>query len=434
MLGLTIAAPCSGAGKTMLTLGLLRALRGRGVDVVSAKSGPDYIDPQFHVAASGGPCLTLDAWAMRPERLRALAAAHTGALLVIEGAMGLFDGAPDAESPFGRGSTADLCAMLKTPVVLVLDVAGQAQSAAAIARGMAEFSDAVDIIGVILNRVGSPRHGAMVRIATEAGGLPVFGIVPSSPHLAAPSRHLGLVQAREHPRLEAFIEKAAELVREHVDLDAVVAAAAPLRAPRAETPVAPLAPLGQRIAIARDDAFAFLYPHMLADWHRQGAGISFFSPLAGEAPDAAADAVFLPGGYPELHACRLAAAADFRAGVSAAAERGALVYGECGGFMTLGTELVDGDGTVHRMLGLLPLATSFARRRLHLGYRHLRPLAGAPWGRPLAAHEFHYATTLRCGDAEPLFEVTDAVGLDLAPMGLRKGRVMGSFAHVIDYA
>ncbi len=432
MHALTIAAPRSGAGKTMLTLGLLRALRDRGLNVASAKSGPDYIDPQFHAAAGGGACVNLDPWAMSPARLRALGAANPAELLVIEGAMGLFDGAPDAETPFGRGSTADLCAILGVPVVLVVDVEHQAQSAAATALGMARFNDGVKIAGTILNRVGSPRHGAMVKIAMEASGLPVFGIVPRSAGFQAPSRHLGLVQAREHADLEAFITGAADLVRTHVDLDAVIAAAAPIVS-RGEEKADGLAPLGQRIAIARDDAFSFLYPHMLDDWRAAGAELSVFSPLADEGPDPGADAVVLPGGYPELHAGRIAAAANFRAGMKTAAARGALVYGECGGYMVLGEGLVDAEGGNHEMLGLLPLVTSFAERKLHLGYRRLRPVSAMPWAEPLAGHEFHYATTLKSGPAEPLFEAADAVGLDLPPMGLRTGNVMGSFAHIIDY-
>jgi cobyrinic acid a,c-diamide synthase len=195
-----------------------------------------------------------------------------------------------------------------------------------------------------------------------------------------------------------------------------------------------LAPLGQRIAVARDVAFAFAYPHLLIDWREAGAEIAFFSPLADETPDAAADAVFLPGGYPELYAGRLAAAERFRAGLQAAALRGALVYGECGGYMVLGESLVDADGCAHRMLGVLPVATSFAERKLHLGYRRLRPIAGLPWAEPLSAHDFHYASIVAEGAAERLFEAEDAAGAPLGAIGLRRDRVMGSFAHVIDLA
>jgi cobyrinic acid a,c-diamide synthase len=181
-------------------------------------------------------------------------------------------------------------------------------------------------------------------------------------------------------------------------------------------------------------AFAFAYPHLLMDWREAGAEILLFSPLADEAPAADADAVFLPGGYPELHAGKIAAAASFRLGVQAAAERGALIYGECGGYMALGESLLDADGVDHPMLGLLPLATSFKHRMLHLGYRLLRPLGDLPWAAPLSAHEFHFARVVSEGDGDPLFEAESADGVALGPMGLRRGRVMGSFAHVIDAA
>jgi cobyrinic acid a,c-diamide synthase len=291
--------------------------------------------------------------------------------------------------------------------------------------------------------------------------------------VALPSRHLGLVQAEEHAHLAQKIERAGRLVEEGCDIDGILAAASAVRAPafsrgekvaaeqpdegvrpyrmeRNPSPVAsgdtlspcereralyrPLAPLGQRIAVARDVAFAFAYPHLLADWRDQGAEISFFSPLADEPPPDDADAVFLPGGYPELHAGRLAGAEAFRAGMHAAASRGALIYGECGGYMVLGDSLVDAEGTPHRMLGLLPLATSFERRKLHLGYRRLQPLAELPWTRPLTAHEFHFASILAEGEGEPLFQAEAADGKALGPIGLRRGRVMGSFAHVIDAA
>ncbi len=428
--GLVLSAPTSGAGKTTFTLGLLRALKDRGAEVASAKSGPDYIDPKFHEAATGRPCATLDAWAMEADRMRALVPAAE--IVVVEGAMGLFDGAPDAIQPQGRGSTADVVAALGAPVVLILDCAKQGQTAAAIAIGLATHRPDVTVAGVILNRVGSPRHEAMIRRAMEAIGLTVFGAIPRDNGLELPSRHLGLVQAEEHDDLESFIAGAAEVMAERLDLGALIAAARSLTPPSIPAR-APLPPLGQRIAVARDQAFAFAYPHILNAWREQGAELSFFSPLSDHAPDPQADAIYLPGGYPELHAGKLAAAETFMSGVRGAAQRGARIYGECGGYMTLGRGLVDADGRRHAMLGLLPLETSFEARRLHLGYRRLSPLPGADWPEaPFAAHEFHYATILS-EDGPRLFEAQDSEGNDLGEIGLRDGRVMGSFAHVIDW-
>lgn len=428
--GLVIAAPNSGSGKTVVTLGLLRALRQAGVDVASCKVGPDYIDPRFHTAAGGRPCRNLDPWAMRPATLARLAD-QPAELLVVEGVMGLFDGAAD-----GTGSTADLAASAGWPVVLVLDVARQGQSAAAVLHGFRSFRPDVHVAGVILNRVGSDSHEAMIRGALAPLGLPVLGAVRRDPALELPSRHLGLVQAEEHADLDAYLDRAAAALGAVVDLDALRALARPARFPVAGQGFA-LPPLGQRIALAQDTAFTFAYPHLLEDWRAQGAELLPFSPLADEAPDARADAVYLPGGYPELHAGRLAGNTVFLDGLRAAAARGAVVYGECGGYMVLGEALEDAGGVTHAMAGLLSVATSFAKRALHLGYRRVVTLADTPLGpagTELRGHEFHYARIVSAGTGEPLFRVTDARGADLGALGSRRGRVFGSFMHLVDGA
>ncbi|MGZ9810682.1 cobyrinate a,c-diamide synthase [Pseudoroseicyclus sp. H15] len=421
--GLLIAAPSSGAGKTIVTLGLLRALARAGVDVRGAKSGPDYIDPAFHAAATRRDCGNLDAWAMGAPRLRALAAGD--GLLIVEGAMGLFDGAPAPGAPAaGRGSAAELAKVLGVPVVLVVDAGRMAGSVAALVGGFLRFDPELRLAGLILNRVGSDRHERMLRAALEPLGLPVLGALRRDPGLAHPSRHLGLVQAGERADLEAFLERAANTVAGAVDLKALQALAAPL----AEGEAKRLGPPGQRIAVARDEAFAFAYPHMLADWRAQGAEIRTFSPLDNEAvPEA--DVVYLPGGYPELHAGRLAGAQTFMKSLRIASETSE-IYGECGGYMTLGNGLIDAEGERHAMAGLLRLETSFAARKLHLGYREVRADHGWVQG-TWAAHEFHYATTLK-EEGNPLFSARDAEGTELPPMGLRAGRVCGSFTHLID--
>ena len=430
MAGLLIAAPMSGSGKTTFTLGLLRALKRNGVSLAPGKAGPDYIDPAFHVAASGEPCLNYDAWAMRRDLLEAQAGAAVakGRLLVIEAMMGLFDGAAD-----GSGSAGDLASILRLPVAFVVDCGRMSHSVAALVDGFAQHRAEVMIGGVILNNVASPRHEKMLRQALEAIGMDVFGIIPRDARLELPERHLGLVQAGEHASLEAFIEHAADLVEGNCDLKALLAASGSLGASPAETRIDHLPPPGQRVAIARDEAFAFTYAHLLDGWRKQGAEMTFFSPLSDEAPDEAADAVYLPGGYPELHAGRLAAAGRFKDGIRNAAKHGRKVYGECGGYMALGEALIDAEGTVHAMLGLLPLVTTFAERRLHLGYRLIKPLSDFFDG-PMTAHEFHYATIVSEAEDGRLFEATDALGADLGGCGLRRGSVAGSFMHVIDLA
>lgn len=426
--GLVIAAPASGSGKTTLTLALLAAFRKAGTKVASAKTGPDYIDPAFHAAASGTDCVNLDPFAMRGALIDKLASAQAerADLLLVEGVMGLFDGAAD-----GSGSTADLAARLALPVVLVVDAGKQSQSVAALVRGFRDHRTDVAVAGVILNRIGSPRHEEMLRAALAGIAMPVLGAVPRDAALDLPERHLGLVQAGEHGDLAAFLDHAAARITECCDLGAIRALARPLT-PSGSAASATLSPPGQRVAIARDTAFAFAYPHLLAGWQAQGAELSFFSPLADEAPDADSDAIYLPGGYPELHAGRIAAASRFRLGMQAAATRGALIYGECGGYMVLGEHLTDAEGTRHAMLGLLPLETSFATRKRHLGYRRLKALPGAPWQGELTGHEFHYATIVREGRAERLFEARDALGALVGDVGLRVGHVSGSFIHLID--
>lgn len=417
---IVVAAPCSGSGKTLVTLGLLRAFRNRGLRVASAKVGPDYIDPRFHEAATGRPCFNLDPWAMDRSLIGSLLGdlARDADLLIIEGVMGLFDGPQGAQ-----GSTADLAEALGLPVLLVVDARHQSQSVAAVVHGFATYRDKLGLAGVILNRVASDRHEAMLRASLQAS---LLGCLRHDDSLVLPSRHLGLVQAEENQDIEHFIEGASAAVAREANLDKLLTIAS--QVPGESAIRASLPPLGQSIAVACDRAFAFAYPHLLHHWRRAGAQIAPFSPLADEAPDCRADAIFLPGGYPELHAGKLASNTHFLAGLRQAK---GLLYGECGGFMVLGDALIDAAGRCHAMAGLLPVITSFAKKKLHLGYRHLTPLVGTPWSRPLRGHEFHYSSIAAEGPAERLFSATDAVGNAIPDMGLRRARVMGSYAHVI---
>jgi cobyrinic acid a,c-diamide synthase len=430
---LIVSAPRSGAGKTTVTLGLLAALQRRGTAVRAAKAGPDYIDPAFHAAASGAPSPNLDRWAMPLGLLDALLAQAAGdaETLVIEGAMGLFDG---VAGEAGRsGAAADLAARFGIPVLLVVDVTGQSQSAAAVVAGFAGFDPAVRLAGVILNRVGSERHRGLVADAIARLRVPVLGAIPRDETLALPERHLGLVQAGEHGDLAQRLARLADVVEQHCDLDAICAAAAPLRGKPGHDDSNMIAPPGQRIALASDAAFSFMYAHLLAGWRRAGAEIIPFSPLADEPPPERCDACWLPGGYPELHAGALAGAQKFRDGLARfAASRP--VHGECGGYMVLGEFLEDAAGVRHPMTAQLGHATSFAQRRLHLGYRAARLIAASPIGAAGArvrGHEFHHASLLQPGDDAPLAEIADAQGRAVAETGSRRGNVTGTFFHVI---
>ena len=428
--GFLIAAPASGSGKTLTTLALLRAYRKRGRAVGSFKVGPDYIDPAFHAAASGRACLNLDTWGMRARTIETNlnTVAPNVDLVIGEGVMGLFDGASS-----GGGSTADVAVTFDIPVVLVVDASGQASSAAALVHGFDTFDSHLKLAGVIFNRIGGPKHREILQSAMASRGTQVFGCIPRRDCLTLPERHLGLVQAQENGAIEAFLDNAAQFVAEHVDLEALEdLGAIPVTATKTNHP--PLRPLGQRIAVARDEAFAFAYPHVLDGWRNQGAEILFFSPLADEAPQSC-DAIYLPGGYPELHAGKLASNANFLDGIRFSARENLTIFGECGGYMVLGKGLVDADDKRHEMAGLLPLETSFAARRLHLGYREVSldddHALGAK-GSHFRAHEFHYATIVREEGNEALFSGTDSEGKSLGAFGRQIGTVTGSFIHLID--
>ena len=438
--GLIIGAPRSGSGKTSVTIGLLRALKRRGLKTRGAKSGPDYIDPAFHEAATGLPGVNLDSWAMPPALVDALVAQAEGSadIVVVESAMGLFDGIP---APQGRsGAAADLARRYGLPVLLVLDVSGQSETAAAVAKGFQLYDPAVRIAGVILNRVGSDRHRKLAGDAIERLGLPVVGSIPRDPSMSMPERHLGLVQASEHADLDAHIDRLADIMERSLDVARIMEMAVAFGFPAPDTghgrtnSTIALHPPGQRIALARDAAFTFLYPHLLAQWRAAGAEIQAFSPLADEAPDERCDVCWLPGGYPELHAGRLAGAENFIAGMrSFAATRP--VHGECGGFMVLGETLEDAGGITHRMLGLLGHSTSFAKRRMNLGYRQATLLADCPIGAAgttVRGHEFHYARLIDAGSPDaPLAELADGQGTPLGAFGGRRGFVSGTFFHAI---
>ncbi|HXC30468.1 MAG TPA: cobyrinate a,c-diamide synthase [Stellaceae bacterium] len=431
--GIIFAAPKSGSGKTLIVAGLLRLLRNRGSRAAAAKCGPDYIDPTFHTRASGRPCVNLDPWAMRPATLAAILSdlESSAELVLCEGVMGLFDGAgPGAAS----GSTAELARLTGWPVVLVVDAGGQGGSVAALIEGFARHDPRVPIAGVILNRVASPRHRALLgdAIAQYLPELPMLGAMPGTESLVLASRHLGLVPADEIADIDTLLGRAAARIEEACDIDRLAALATPARLMTAQGPSG-LPPLGRHIAVARDAAFLFTYEATLAGWRRQGAALSFFSPLADEPPSLQADAIYLPGGYPELHAGRLAAASRFLAGLRDGSQT---IYGECGGYMVLGEMLIDANGTTHRMAGLLPLKTSFAERCRHLGYRAVRLLGSGPLGDAgdgFRGHEFHYATIVE-EKGEPLFAVGDTSGANLGRAGLRRGNVFGSFVHLIDRA
>ena len=429
--GFIVAAPSSGSGKTVITLALLRAFRNRNLSVGSFKIGPDYIDPGFHTAATGKPCRNIDLWAMRRNIIESTLAetAKDVNLIIGEGVMGFFDGAA-----VGGGSTADVAMHTGLPAVLVIDASGQSTSAAAVVHGFHTFHPDLNLGGVIFNRLGGERHRDILIQAMAAVDVPVFGYIPRDDRLLLPDRHLGLVQAREHTLLDEFIEQAAAFITPNVNLTELAKLTTKITLPASTQAVSSVPPLAQRISVAHDEAFAFVYPHVLEAWRHDGAVIKPFSPLADEAPEVGA-AIYLPGGYPELHAGRLSANTRFLEGLRSAAKTGVTIYGECGGYMVLGNGLIDANGDRHAMAGLLPLATSFSEPRLQLGYRDVEQTENSSLGERGArfrGHEFHYATTIEEGGQNALFRCRDASGMFVGPAGRREGNVMGSFLHLID--
>jgi cobyrinic acid a,c-diamide synthase len=407
---LILAAPMSGSGKTTITAGLIAAFAARGLRVAPFKVGPDYIDPSYHTLAAGRACHNLDAWMLAPERLRALFArrTHEADLALIEGVMGLFDGYSGKDD---TGSSAHVARILDAPILLVLDVGAMARSAAAIVRGMRDFDPRVRLAGVILNRVGSEGHARMVKEAIEAKvGVPVVGYLMRDETLNLPERHLGLIPTLEPGRWHAWLEAACEKIAATVNLDQVLELAftAPPLPASDDDPFAFTQPTRAVIAVARDEAFNFIYEENLDLLRAAGAEIALFSPLHDGALPRGTQALYLSGGFPEIYAAELAANEGMRAEIRHAFRAGLPIYAECGGLMYLTQEIVDGPGARYSMVGILP-GRSAMTGRLTLGYRVVRaPSDNWLWrvGETIRGHEFHYSIWEdRPSDLAPAYEL-----------------------------
>lgn len=425
-----IGAASSGAGKTSLTLGILGALKGRGLDPRPFKIGPDYIDPGLHARVAGRPGRNLDPRLMGRGAVTAcLARNGSGGVAVIEGVMGYYDGQPY--------SSADVAALVRAPAVLALDASAAAESCAATALGFVRYRRRSGVRAFILNRVAGESHFAMAARAIErATGLPVIGYLPNDSALSMPERHLGLAgDAADFTRLARAL---ADAVAAHIDLDALlaIAASAPdLADPPAATASGAADPSGARpvIAVARDEAFSFYYQDNLDELERLGARLAFFSPLRDAELPAGTAAVYLGGGYPELHAATLAANEPMRAAIRRAADAGMPVYAECGGYLYLLDELDGMDGRPYAGCGLFPGRARMGTKLAALGYRDCSTLAPSlvgPAGSRLSGHVFHYATV--DGPASPALSMTNARRPDAPPAleGAASGSTFGSFLHV----
>jgi cobyrinic acid a,c-diamide synthase len=429
---IVIAGTHSGAGKTTIATALMAAYARRGLRVQPFKVGPDFIDPGFHDAACGRKSRNLDGWMLsRSANLEVFGRAADADLAIVEGVMGLFDGR-DATSE--SGSTAEMAKWLAAPVVLVVDASAMARSAAAVVRGFESFDAELDVAGVLFNRVGGRGHADLLREATAGCcRAEMIGALPSSEKISMPSRHLGLVMAREALTASVLDEMAA-WVEGHLDLDALLSlarehsGALPACGGRRETPRAPRV----RVGVARDRAFCFYYEDNLDLLREAGAELVEFSPIAESHLPADLGGIYLGGGYPELHAAALSGNHTMLAAVREFAAGGGPVYAECGGFMYLTEAIVEQDGREHPMAGLFPTRARMQPRLAALGYLEAEACADAPWlraGERVRGHEFRFseidpmpAGTRRCLRLHG--------SRDAREEGYQAGSVVGGYAHL----
>jgi cobyrinic acid a,c-diamide synthase len=423
---LVVAGTHSGVGKTSVTVGLIGALRRRGLTVQPFKAGPDFIDPAHHAAAAGRPAHNLDGWMLSHAANVDLFATHSvdADVAVIEGVMGLFDGSsPTAET----GSAAELAKWLNAPVVLVIDASAMARSAAALVHGYATFDPGLRVAGVIANRVGSKGHAELIAAALD-GGPPLLGWLAADPALTVPERHLGLHLPRPADT-GAQREALADAVEEGVDIDALLTLTRAARRGVAPRRAAREARERARIGIARDEAFTFYYEDNLALLETVGAELVEFSPLGDELPSGL-DAVYIGGGYPELFASQLDANASMRSALREFAAAGHPVYAECGGLMYLAEELVV-DGARHEMCGALPIGAEFPGP-LELAYCEVVPRGGplgAGAGGSARGHWFHNGRAYARAELQPAHDVVLASGVRLQE-GYLLGNTLASWTHL----
>lgn len=389
--GFLIAAPQSGSGKTTVALAIMAAFARRGLAVAPFKCGPDFIDPGYHRLVTGRPSINLDGWMCPVDFVRETFHHHSAGadIAVVEGVMGLFDGIGSSAS---EGSSAQIAAITGTPVVLVVNARGMAASAAALVKGFVDFDPQVRVAGVIFNNVGSDTHGELLRhaLAVSLPALRVFGCVPRDESLAIPSRHLGLVTAEDNPLPGEFVDRLVEMAERCLDLDGLGELGFDSALPTDSTGLVSGVEPSVRIAVARDAAFCFCYEDNLRLLREAGAEIAFFSPLddTGLPPDISG--IYLPGGYPELYAERLAANVGMKRALISAIHRDMPVYAECGGLIYL-SEGVEGAGD---FVGVLPVRARMLSKRKALGYRQVETRTDSiigTAGSVARGHEFHYS-------------------------------------------
>lgn len=427
--GVVIAAPQSNSGKTSISIGIIAALKQRGFSISALKNGPDYIDPSLLQYAGAEKTYNYDVWAMRDiTRARILNNIRDSNIIIAEGAMGLFD---------EPSSTAQMAKDTKLPVILVIDCRSMAGSIAPLVRGFIGFDADVNIVGVILNHVMSERHGNILRqsLQDHLPNIVLIGILPHRPEITLKKRHLGLVQANDDVMINDKIKQLANIILQYCDMDVLLSIMQPLQRKDINhdnhAMILPLCKKNQKISIAKDKAFSFIYPHIIDNWQDNNIEISYFSPLNDESPDDDCHAIFLCGGYPEHYGNILSQAHHFHHAMQQASKKGKMIYGECGGYMTLGNILIDKDNEQYNMLGLLPLQTSINAPKRILGYRHI---ATSPhWSHHhYKGHEFHYSREKHQENANYFCKFTNYQGDDLGASGMVINNIAGSYQHIID--
>lgn len=419
-----IAGTQSGCGKTTVTLGLMAALKARGSAVTPFKCGPDFIDPSLHRLVTGRVSRNLDLWMCGEEFVENLFARHRpdGDIAIIEGVMGMFDG--------GTSSSAALATALNVPVVLVLDVRSAAESVAAVLKGFEMLEPAAAPRGVILNRVGSPRHLQLVADAIKKHcRAEILGYLPRDVEFSIPGRHLGLKMGEEAPLSQEAVSRLADTVAAHIDLDRLLELAAEAQAPCGAAMGQESASHRVRIGVARDRAFCFYYEENFDLLRRAGAELIFFSPLEDRGLPEEIDGIYLGGGYPELFANELARNQGMLAAIREWAEAGRPIYAECGGFMYLTKEIRSIEGQTLPMVGVFPVTARMQERRASLGYREIRLARNCILGSAgavLRGHEFHYSSIGEMpATIERLYEVNNG-----EQEGYRHKNVLGGYMHL----
>ncbi|MFW6373306.1 MAG: cobyrinate a,c-diamide synthase [Thermodesulfobacteriota bacterium] len=435
-----MAGTSSGSGKTTVTLGLMAALKRRGLKVAPFKVGPDFIDPGHHGRITGVPSRNLDGWMLPREYNLACfrKAARDADIAVVEGVMGLFDGY-DGKSE--AGSTAQMAKWLGLPVVLMADARSMARSAAALVQGFENFDPDLSFCGVVFNQLGSPRHFAYLKEALEDHiRMDCLGGLLREEAIAIPERHLGLVTEDEHGLPPDAVDRLADLIEERIDLENLLARLPNIdlkQYPKAQTDFNHAAPSSAvRIGVARDKAFCFYYPDNFDILRSAGAELVFFSPMETRTLPPHLDGLYFGGGYPELFARPLSENESLRREILSRSRDGMPIYAECGGFMYLGSRIQDTDHRTYSMCGCFPFTTTMFTRLKSLGYREViltaETLLG-PAGTRIRGHEFHYSGIQEAPEndhVETVYAVSDRLGAGALATGYRVRRTLGSYIHL----